>query len=721
MRRISRIGFSILNIILIVISFLMISSIAVPSQPSVEKKINRKALVTRHHPRVNTPDKLSPFSVGNGEFAFTTDFTGLQTFPEFYDETGIPLGTQSQWGWHTIPDQNNYTLEESSKPYNTYGRPVNYASQTDNAAAKWLRANPHRLHLGQIGFQIIKKDGALMQLSDVSDIRQTLNLWEGIINSHFMLEKAKVQVETCCHPESNQIAVKIQSKLIREKKLGIAFNFPYGSTVWGKRADDWQNPGRHSTTIVKETPQSVVLERVLDDDKYFVTIQWDGKAQFKLVEAHHYLLSPEDANNFQFTCFFSPELVENPLPDAITTFQYAQLHWKNFWETGGAVDLSASKDPRAPELERRIVLSQYLLAIQCAGSLPPQETGLTCNSWYGKFHLEMHWWHGVHFPLWGRPQLFEKSFDWYNKTLRSAKFNAIKQGYTGARWPKMVGPDGRESPSGVGVFLIWQQPHPIYYAELLYQIKKDRSFLQKYRQIVFETAEFMASYAVWDDLNKRYVLGPPLIPAQEIYKPEDTLNPPFELAYWRYGLQIAQQWRERSGIPRNEKWDDIIQNLAKLPEQNGLYQNAENALNTFEDAAHRNDHPTLLGAFGMLPNDIIHKETMRRTLKKVMETWNWQRTWGWDYPLAAMTAARVGEPELAIDALLMDVPQNKYLNNGHNHQDDRLTLYLPGNGGLLTAIAMMAAGWDGAPDFPTPGFPKNGNWVVKWEGLRPLP
>jgi len=285
----------------------------------------------------------------------------------------------------------------------------------------------------------------------------------------------------------------------------------------------------------------------------------------------------------------------------------------------------------------------------------------------------------------------------------------------------MVGPDGREGPSGVGVFLIWQQPHPIYYAELLYQIKKDRSFLQKYRQIVFETAEFMASYAVWDELNKRYVLGPPLIPAQEIYKPEDTLNPPFELAYWRYGLQIAQQWRERSGIPRNEKWDDIIQNLAKLPEQNGLYQNAENALNTFEDAAHRNDHPTLLGAFGMLPNDNINKETMRRTLKKVMETWNWQRTWGWDYPLAAMTAARVGEPELAIDALLMDVPKNKYLNNGHNHQDDRLTLYLPGNGGLLTAIAMMAAGWDGAPDVPAPGFPKNGNWVVKWEGLRQLP
>ena len=40
--------------------------------------------------------------------------------------------------------------------------------------------------------------------------------------------------------------------------------------------------------------------------------------------------------------------------------------------------------------------------------MPPQETGLTCNSWYGKFHLEMHWWHSVHFALWNRAPLLAK-------------------------------------------------------------------------------------------------------------------------------------------------------------------------------------------------------------------------------------------------------------------------------------------------------------------------
>jgi len=67
----------------------------------------------------------------------------------------------------------------------------------------------------------------------------------------------------------------------------------------------------------------------------------------------------------------------------------------------------------------------------------------------------------------------------------------------------------------------------------------------------------------------------------------------------------------------------------------------------------------------------------------------------------------------------MDVQTNTYLKNGHNYQEERLTLYMPGNGGLLTAVAMMCAGWDGA-ETKNPGFPKDGSWNVKWEGLKPF-
>jgi len=44
-----------------------------------------------------------------------------------------------------------------------------------------------------------------------------------------------------------------------------------------------------------------------------------------------------------------------------------------------------------------------------------------------------------------------------------------------------------------------------------------------------------------------------------------------------------------------------------------------------------------------------------------------------------------------------------------------------GNGGLLTAVAMMAAGWDGCPQRHAPGFPDNGKWNIRWEGLRQMP
>ncbi len=124
------------------------------------------------------------------------------------------------------------------------------------------------------------------------------------------------------------------------------------------------------------------------------------------------------------------------------------------------------------------------------------------------------------------------------------------------------------------------------------------------------------------------------------------------------------------------------------------------------------DHPSMLGAFGMLPGDGVDKETMRRTLHEAVSRWQWDKTWGWDYPMTAMTAARLGETGIAVNALLMNTEKNRYLVNGHNWQRPNLPCYLPGNGGLLDAIALMAGGWKGS------GFPVDGTWSVKSEGLR---
>ena len=126
----------------------------------------------------------------------------------------------------------------------------------------------------------------------------------------------------------------------------------------------------------------------------------------------------------------------------------------------------------------------------------------------------------------------------------------------------------------------------------------------------------------------------------------------------------------------------------------------------------------MLGAFGWIPGPNVERAIMAQTLDRVVSDWRWNETWGWDYPLAAMTAARLGRPSQAVDMLMMDTPRNRYGVNGHCFQVDGLALYLPATGGLLAAVAMLAAGWEGGPATVTPGFPADGTWCVRHEGLR---
>ncbi|GEM_PF-6004002 len=44
----------------------------------------------------------------------------------------------------------------------------------------------------------------------------------------------------------------------------------------------------------------------------------------------------------------------------------------------------------------------------------------------------------------------------------------------------------------------------------------------------------------------------------------------------------------------------------------------------------------------MLPDDEVDKETFINTLNKVVSTWDFDKTWGWDFPMMAMAAARSG-------------------------------------------------------------------------------
>ena len=254
-----------------------------------------------------------------------------------------------------------------------------------------------------------------------------------------------------------------------------------------------------------------------------------------------------------------------------------------------------------------------------AGDVPPQESGLTCSTWYGKHHTEMIWWHTAHFSLWGHDELLAKNLRWYQARLPEARALAASRGLRGARWAKMVGPEGRESPGG-NPLIVWNQPHMIYLCELLYRSRPSSETLAKYRDLVLETADCLASMVHFDERHGRYVLGPPLWIAQEIYDPATSQNPAFELSYWRWALGVAQQWRERLGMPRDKKWDDIIARLSPLPVADGKYVALESHPDTWENINSRHDHPEMLMPLGLLPGGPdVDRATMERTLDAVLK------------------------------------------------------------------------------------------------------
>lgn len=703
--------------------FLLISFCFFSQKQNAQTRIDREEVVKRHNIHITKADSLSSLTIGNGQFAFTVDVTGLQSFPEYY-EKGVPLGTESEWGWHSFPNTNHYRFDETLKTYYLEGRKIPYPVQLkeperNKEAVEYFRANPHRLQLGNIGLEIKKKDGSLATINDIKNIDQRLDLWTGIITSSFTVEDVPVKVTTVCHQQQDAVAFKIESPLLKEIRINIRLRFPYPTGQFKDVGANWKDEKKHESVLTKNL-SGAIFEHTIDTTSYYVRMTYDADVDIEEKIEHCFIMTPLTDDEFEFSFTFEESNKKFDPPFFNETIGNSKQGWKKFWMSGGAIDFSGSTDPRAFELERRIILSEYLMKTQEASSFPSQETGLIYNSWYGRPHLEMHWWHAVHWALWGRPELLEKSLDWYFTVAEKAKAIAKRQGFDGLRWQKMTDHNGDEAPSSVGSFLIWQQPHFIYMAELLYRDKNDKVVLEKYKDLVFADADFMASFSSYDEKTKKYNLGKGVIPAQERFDAVTTFNPTYELAYWQWALNIAQQWRLRLGMPRNKKWDAIINNLAPLPKKEGVYLATESAPDSYTNDRYKTDHPAVLAAYASIPSsDGLDTIVMKNTFDLVWKEWHWKETWGWDFPLTAMAATRLNLPDKAIDALFMPVQKNTYLANGHNYQDDRLTIYLPGNGGLLTAIAMMCAGFDGC-NVNEPGFPKNGKWKVKWEGLKKI-
>jgi hypothetical protein len=742
------------------------ASLALPAASSAARpagRIDRKALVTRHNPVLTRVDPSAPLMLGNGNIGFTADITGLQTFTEPYSRIA-PLLLEAQWAWHSFPNPGKHTVRDTQVDIDVrghtrrYGYIKDWADAERNPAVAWIRENPHRFSLGRVALDLRARDGSPARFADIKQTHQALDLWTGTLTSRFVYDGEAVLVVTRVLPDQDTVMAEVSSALVAQGRLGVAVRFPGVSRTLNPDPSDWTHPAAHTTTELSRRAGELRLQRQIDGTTVYAAIAAPG-ASIERTDAHAWRVGTT-GKTLTVMVQFSPA-PGAALPSPAAAAAATARHWTGYWTNGGMVDFSGSTDPRARELERRVILSQYLMAVNAAGSFAPQEEGLFSNSWNGKSHLEMHPWHAAHFALWGRPQLLEKSLGWYVGFLPKAKARAAEQGLRGAWWPKMIGPDGADSPSKVSPFIMWQQPHPIYMSELLYRAAGRGGklrMLKAYGELVEETANLLASFPAPDAASGRLRLGPPIIPVQENFAPLESFDPAFEVAYFRWGIETAQAWRERAGKARRADWDDLLAKWPDLPQKDGLYLPVRSEpgfwdkaagsckSNAVDEACQNRDHPSFLMPLGWLPGRGVDRATMRRSFDRMKRDWDLRQTWGWDYSMMAMTAARLNAPEEAIDWLFFDAKNNRFGSSGMTprvHLDAHAAAfvptatgagapaagpdgpgyqraaetYFPSNGGLLLAVALMAGGWDGQAG-QAPGFPKNG-WKVRAEGLLP--
>lgn len=192
---------------------------------------------------------------------------------------------------------------------------------------------------------------------------------------------------TICHQESDVVGVNLTSPLIAtgRKQLGLFLDFP-----WNDGSSKFEAPfvgafnmtANHTTELIvtKSPDGSATRAQVIHTlvNNTFITTVSGSSFNISRVspDEHKYILSslhPSSNESFLITISYALQAPES-VPNFETVKISSEEAWTSYWSSGGFVDLySDSADERADELQRRIILSQYLLRVNEAGDFPPQE------------------------------------------------------------------------------------------------------------------------------------------------------------------------------------------------------------------------------------------------------------------------------------------------------------------------------------------------------------
>lgn len=353
--------------------------------------INRRLLISQFNPTRNTSSDITPMQVGNGNFAFGADVTGLQTFQ--------PFGILSSWGWKndslppgvTQADVENY----KGVSWLNHGRPVRYDFGGGNPIEQWLISNPNRVNLGRIGLQFLDARGNVLTNvteSDLKDMLQKLDLWTGTISSSFTFEGEEVVVQVVSGQDSDVVGVRVTSTLIKEGRLGIFLDFPWndGSSKFSAPfVGNWSVPEKHTSTLTVSSSKNSAPGKVqaeimheMDGAPFFTSLAGDDmKVTRQSLSTHRYSVgtaSISQSNMFSIAVAFGKaSAINGVISTPSTVFESSSNTWDDYWSNHGFVDvLTGSSDSRASELQRRIILSRYLMRVNEAGNTPPQEVNI---------------------------------------------------------------------------------------------------------------------------------------------------------------------------------------------------------------------------------------------------------------------------------------------------------------------------------------------------------
>lgn len=278
----------------------------------------------------------------------------LNTFPARIDFTGVDWWAHDRLVNYNIPNP----------------------AETD--ISNWLIQNPQRMNIANIGLQFF---GNQVTEENLLDKSQYLDLWEGTIKSSFRYNGSDVAVQVWCHPTQSTVGIEIKSDLISAGELGVFLDFPSSDTnkfdapyvgVW--------NDTSNSTVTMDSTQNTASFKHTLDSNVDQVVVRWSTKASFAgpLNKTNKFVLRPSGSNILQIVADFSlADTTNKRLPTYETISAASRKWWSNYWAHGAFIDLSATQNKSASELQKRIILSQYLVAVNEASYNPPQ----------GKFQL----------------------------------------------------------------------------------------------------------------------------------------------------------------------------------------------------------------------------------------------------------------------------------------------------------------------------------------------